>query len=133
MTYGVLRCIFRCELISTDVGTSMCQPPAQAPPDAIKPGHADDVHGLPVCSFPSDVQFVAQRSFDFVNHRLHHMAKEPDGGLVHETPIDLAIQLKALIEYAQLQNHMQQGGQSRDRGSETVARNLHQTSCSSTA
>ena len=92
----------------------MCQPPAQAPPDAIKPGHADEVHGLPVRIFPFDVQFVAQCSFDFVNHRLHHMAKEPDGGLVHEAPVDRAIQLKALVEDAQLQNHITPGCQSRD-------------------
>ena len=95
----------------------MCQPPAQARPDAINRRHADEVLGLPFSGFPFDVWVVAQRSFDFVNHRLHHVAKEPDGGLVHETPVDLAIQLKALTEDAQLQNHISQGGQSRDGGS----------------
>ena len=42
------------------------------------------------------------------------MAEEPDGGLVHETPVDPAVQLKALVEHVKLNNHITQGGQSRD-------------------
>jgi hypothetical protein len=33
---------------------------------------------------------------------------------VHEAPVDRAIQLKALVEDAQLQNHITPGCQSRD-------------------
>ena len=109
-----VRCIFRRKLQSTDIGTNMCQPPAQARPDAIKRRHADEELGVAFSCFPLDIRVVTQRNFDFVNHCIHLMAEEPDGGLVHETPVDPAVQLKALVEHVKLHNHITQGGQSRD-------------------
>ena len=100
--------------------SNMCQPSAQARPDTTKPWHADDVLGLPCRGLPRAVRVVAQRHFDFVNHRLHQMAKEPDSGLVHEVPVDRGIQLEALAEDAQLQIHITPSGQSLDGESETA-------------
>ena len=44
------------------------------------------------------------------------MAEEPDGGLVHETPVDPAVQLKALVEHVKAaQSHHAGRSESRRR------------------
>ena len=131
-----VRCVFRSELKSSRAGIKMLQPLAKTRPDCIKRCLADEVPGSPLLSFPLGIRVVAQRRVDFVNHRLHYMlAEEPDGGLMHETPVDRAIQLKALVENAQLHNHIRAIRVKTEQAKQVqrTERNSHQTSCSSTA